>query len=141
VQVGRVGKQAASGTTAPEVREYFQQQAEVAGQNLSNLDVPVAFRPDRLRPDRVRVVHPIPACRIVAVTLPPALDSALVSLIAETWLNDQGRAAGGEGGADARPQHLEVPVPVLIMVVPVIERPVRDATDAVGAACSTQVRC
>jgi hypothetical protein len=35
---------------------------------------------------------------IVAVTLPPALDSALVSLIAETWLNDQGRTAGGEGG-------------------------------------------
>jgi hypothetical protein len=29
--------------------------------------------------------HPIPACRIVAVTLPPALDSAfIVSLIAAT---------------------------------------------------------
>jgi hypothetical protein len=31
------------------------------------------------------VVHPIPACRIVAVTLPPALDSAfMASLIAAT---------------------------------------------------------
>ena len=33
----------------------------------------------------VRLAHPIPACRIVAVTLPPALDSAfMVSLIAAT---------------------------------------------------------
>jgi hypothetical protein len=49
------------------------------------------------------------------VTLPPALDSALVSLIAETWLNNQGRTAGGEGGdvAGARLQHLEMPVPEL----------------------------
>jgi hypothetical protein len=39
----------------------------------------------------VRVGHPIPACRIVAVTLPPALDCAvMVNLIAATWLNDQG---------------------------------------------------
>jgi hypothetical protein len=31
------------------------------------------------------LVHPIPACRIVAVTLPPALDSAfIVSRIAAT---------------------------------------------------------
>jgi hypothetical protein len=31
------------------------------------------------------LVHPIPACRIVAVTLPPALDSAfMVSRIAAT---------------------------------------------------------
>jgi hypothetical protein len=32
-------------------------------------------------------------------------------------------------------------VPVMIMVVPVIEKPVRNATDAVGAACSIKVRC
>jgi hypothetical protein len=72
-----------------------------------------------------RLDHPIPACRIVAVILPPALDSALVSLIAETWLNDQGRTDGDEGGdgADARLQHLEMPVPVLIMVMPVIAKP------------------
>jgi len=38
----------------------------------------------------VRVGHAIPACRIVAVTLPPAHDSVfLVNLIAATWLNDQ----------------------------------------------------
>jgi hypothetical protein len=50
-----------------------------------------------------RAAHPIPACRIVAVTLPPALDSAfMVSRIAETWLNDLGRTAGGEGGDGAR---------------------------------------
>jgi hypothetical protein len=51
----------------------------------------------RLRPDRVRLGHPIPACKIAAVTLPPAFDSSLVSLIAATWPNDQGRTAGGEG--------------------------------------------
>jgi hypothetical protein len=33
----------------------------------------------------MRVAHPMPACRIVAITLPPALDSAfIVSLIATT---------------------------------------------------------
>jgi hypothetical protein len=33
----------------------------------------------------VRVAHPIPACGMVAVTLPPALDLAfMVSLIAAT---------------------------------------------------------
>lgn len=33
----------------------------------------------------VRLAHPIPACRIVAVTLPPALDIAfMVSLVAAT---------------------------------------------------------
>jgi hypothetical protein len=31
-------------------------------------------------------------------------------------------------------QHLEMPVPELIMVMPVIAKPVRNATDAVGAA-------
>jgi hypothetical protein len=35
-------------------------------------------------------------------------------------------------------QHLEVPVPELIMVMPVIGKPVSDAT---VAARSTQVRC
>jgi hypothetical protein len=41
----------------------------------------------------LRAVHPIPTGRIVAVTLPPALDSAfIVSLIAATgvmWAADQ----------------------------------------------------
>ena len=38
-------------------------------------------------------------------------------------------------------QHMEVPVTEPVMVVPVIAKPVSDATDAVGAARSTQVRC
>jgi hypothetical protein len=36
---------------------------------------------------------------------------------------------------------MEVPVPELIMVMPVIARPVSDAPVSVGAARSTQVRC
>jgi hypothetical protein len=32
-------------------------------------------------------------------------------------------------------------VPVMIMVMPVIAKPVSDAPDAVGAARSTKVRC
>jgi hypothetical protein len=40
---------------------------------------------DRTAHRQRRAAHPIPACRIVAVTLPPALDSAfMVSLIAAT---------------------------------------------------------
>ena len=47
-------------------------------------------------------------------------------------------------------QHLEMPVPELIMVMPVIAKPVRNATDAVGAApldegpllrCRTSIIC
>jgi hypothetical protein len=34
-----------------------------------------------------------------------------------------------------------VPVPVMIMVVPEIAKPVNVTPEAVGAACSTQVRC
>jgi len=44
---------------------------------------------------------------------------------------DSGETADASAGL---PQHLEVPVPVMITVMPVIEKPVRNATDAVGAA-------
>jgi hypothetical protein len=38
-------------------------------------------------------------------------------------------------------QHLKVLVPVMIMVMPVIEKPVSDTPEAVSAACSITVGC
>lgn len=36
-----------------------------------------------------RAIQPKPACRIVAVTLPPALDSTVLCLVVRTRLYDQ----------------------------------------------------